>query len=247
MGGAIGDYDGDGDLDWFVSSVWDPNGLAEGGWGVSGNRLYRNAGGGVLEDATDEAGVRVGFWGWGTCFADFDNDGDLDLYHTNGYSFPKASEFEADPSVLFLSNGDGTFAEHAAELGLADTEQGRGVVCFDYDRDGDIDVLVSRNRGPLALYRNNGERAGHWLTVALRASPPNARAIGARIEIEAGGATRVGAVRAGSNYASQDPPEVHFGLGAAEVVEAITVTRPGGGTWTFGPVAADQRVVLDLD
>ena len=84
MGGAVGDYDRDGDLDWFVSSIHDPEDSGSEG-ARDGNRLYRNADGlGNFEDVTDEAGVRNGYWGWGSCFADFDNDGHLDLFHTNG-------------------------------------------------------------------------------------------------------------------------------------------------------------------
>ncbi len=246
MGSAIGDYDGDGDLDWFVSSIWDPDGVPEGLWGTSGNRLYENVGGGALVDVSEQAGVRRGFWGWGACFADFDNDGDLDLFHTNGFTFSLADEFHDDPSVLFLSNGDGTFSERAADLGLVDAGQGRGIVCFDYDRDGDVDILVQDNGGPMRLYRNNGALAGHHLTVALSAPPPNSRGIGARVEVTSAGVTRVGVLRAGSNYASQDPAELHFGLGDATTVEAIVVRRPGGQVSTFGPLGADQRVVLSL-
>src|SRR5262249_47058538 len=69
MGAAVGDFDNDGDLDWFISSVWDPDGIAEGFWKVSGNRLYSNHGDGTFADVTDAAGVRQGFWGWGSCFA----------------------------------------------------------------------------------------------------------------------------------------------------------------------------------
>ncbi|MEE8586457.1 MAG: VCBS repeat-containing protein, partial [Acidobacteriota bacterium] len=143
MGAAIGDYDHDGDLDWFVSSIWDPEPGESLGWGTTGNRLYRNRGDGTFEDVTTPAGVREGYWGWGSCFADFDNDGNLDLFHVNGF-FPPGRDgprigavFSEDPSRLFMSNGDGTFRERSLELGLEDTGQGRGLVCFDYDRDGD--------------------------------------------------------------------------------------------------------------
>ncbi|HTJ83878.1 MAG TPA: FG-GAP-like repeat-containing protein [Polyangiaceae bacterium] len=246
MGSAIGDVDGDGDLDWFVSSIWDPDGLPEGGWGTSGNRLYLNQGDGTLVDGTAAAGVRVGYWGWGACLADFDNDGDLDLFHTNGIGFREATDFFEDPSMLYISSGDGTFTDRAAELGVVDTGQGRGIVCFDYDRDGDIDILIEHNRGGLTLYRNNGAGVGHYFDVAVAAPAPNARAIGARIEITAGGKTRVGLVRAGSNYASQDPAEVHFGLGGVDAVDSVTVRRPGGSVTTFGAMPADQRVVLTV-
>jgi len=246
MGAAIGDVDGDGNLDWFVSSIWDPNGLPEGGWGTSGNRLYHNQGDGQLKDVTAFAGVRAGYWGWGSCLADFDNDGDLDLFHTNGASFPRSTEFYADPSVLFISNGDGTFTERAFELGIHDTGEGRGVVCFDYDRDGDLDILVQHNRGGLSLYENNGAKSGHFLDVALQAPPPNARVIGARVEVTAGDRTWVGVIRAGSNYASQDPAELHFGLGARTAIDSVVVRRPGGSTTTFGPMAVDERVVLSV-
>jgi hypothetical protein len=186
MGGAIGDYDGDGDLDWFVSSIWDPNGVAEGNWDVTGNRLYRNRGDGTFEDATDAAGVRVGYWGWGSTFQDFDNDGNLDLFHVNGFGradIPQTAEFVADPSVLFVSNGDGTFTERGAELGVADTDEGRGVVAFDYDGDGDLDLFVHNSEGPGRLYRNDEGNAGNWLDVVLHGRAPNTEGIGARVRV----------------------------------------------------------------
>ncbi|MFC3194574.1 FG-GAP repeat domain-containing protein, partial [Marinicella sediminis] len=81
MGSAVADYDNDGDLDWFVTSIWDPDGIPEGNWGITGNRLYENTGSGNFIDVTDAAGVRQGYWGWGACLADFNNDGHLDIYH----------------------------------------------------------------------------------------------------------------------------------------------------------------------
>src|SRR5262245_8361849 len=112
MGLAVGDYDNDGILDWFVSSIWDPDGPAGESWYASGNRLYRGRGDGTFDDVTDAAGVREGFWGWGSTFADFDNDGHLDIFHVNGwYSSDAAVQFLMDPSRLFVANGDGTFTE----------------------------------------------------------------------------------------------------------------------------------------
>ena len=127
MGAAVGDYDRDGDLDWFVTSIHDADGSSD--FGPTGNRLYRNIdGSGQFSDATEDAGVREGGWGWGTCFADFDNDGYLDLFQTNGWfveyvedaegELVETSQFVEDPSRLFMSDGDGTFSERASELGI---------------------------------------------------------------------------------------------------------------------------------
>lgn len=198
----------------------------------------------MLEDATDEAGVRVGHWGWGSCFADFNLDGHLDLFHVNGFPHKWAFEFHTDASVLYLNDGDGTFTERALELGIEDRGQGRGVVCFDYDGDGAIDILVANNRGPLRLYRNNGAGVGHHLVVTLAGPSPNTQGIGARVRVTIGEQTQMREIRAGSNYVSQDPAVAHFGLGAATVVDLLSVTWPDGEVTEQVGVAADQRLTV---
>ncbi len=229
MGAAIGDYDEDGDLDWFVSSIWDPNGVSEGFWDTTGNRLYRNRGDGTFEDATDAAGVRVGYWGWGATFQDFDDDGHLDLYHVNGWgdaAIPQTAEFVADPARLYVGNGRGAFVEQAATRGVADTGEGRGVVAFDFDRDGDLDLFVANNGGAPHLFRND-EVPGRGITLVLRGLAPNTEAIGALVDVQAGGTTKRRLVRAGSNFVSQDPAEVHVGLGDEPTAPATEVHWPG--------------------
>jgi len=242
MGAAIGDYDNDGDLDWFVSSIADPNGVSEGFWGTTGNRLYRNNGDGSFADATDAAGVRDGSWGWAATFADFDNDGILDLCQVNGYGpldDPAVAEFHSDATRLFVGRGDGTFEEDAAAVGAADRGQGRGVAAFDYDRDGDLDLLIANSEQAPRLLRNDGGADHHWLSVALRGGGANSEAIGARVSVRAGGVTQLREIHAGSNYASQDPAEAHFGLGDAVVVD-VTVRWPDGATTELPGVAANQ-------
>src|SRR5262245_56175315 len=247
MGAAIGDYDGDGDLDWFVSSIWDADGHAERNWGTTGNRLYRNRGDGTFDDATDAAGVREGDWGWGATFQDLNNDGQLDLFHVNGFGFPgdaETAQFLADPARLFVANGDGTFTERAMELGVADTLEGRGVVAFDYDGDGDLDLFIHNNGGPGRLYRNDGGNALHWLDVELRGRAPNVQAIGAHVRATVGDRTQLRELRAGTNYVSQDPMLAHFGLGAARRA-TVEVVWPDGARSVRDAVAADQRLVLE--
>ena len=83
MGTAIGDYDNDGDMDWFVTSIY----TLDVGGDHFGNRLYRNDGNGAFTDVTEVTGVDDGGWGWGSCFADLDNDGNLDIFHVNGWHY----------------------------------------------------------------------------------------------------------------------------------------------------------------
>ena len=250
MGSSVGDVDNDGDLDWFVSSIWDPDGVADGNWGITGSRLYRNNGNWAagrlgFEDATDDAGVRQGFWAWGSCFADFDNDGDLDLFHTNGFPAAPADEFFEDPSRLFLGDGTGSFTERSAEFGVDGTGQGRGVVCFDYDRDGDIDLFVANHSGPPRLYRNDGGNNANFLQLRLRGSGLNSEAIGARVNVRTGGITQLREIRAGSNYVSQNPTLAHFGLADAEIVDEVHVRWPNGEQTVLNNVAVNQ--LLDVD
>ncbi len=242
MGGSVADYDNDGDLDWFVSSIWEADGVPDGGWGVSGNRMYRNLGNGTFEDATDAAGVRAGHWGWGSSFADLNNDGHLDLLHVNGWPHPT---FDTDPAVVFVANGDATFTERALELGLADTGQGRGVACFDYDRDGDLDVFIANNSQPPRLYRNDGGNEQNHLVVRLNGLAPNTQAIGARIYVTHGSTTQMRELACGSNFLSQNPVEAHFGMGQVLQADEVRIRWPGGYESVLTGVAVNQT--LDLD
>ena len=248
MGAAIGDYDNDGDLDWFVSSIYDPNGTAEANWDVFGNRLYRNKGDGTFEDVTVAAGVDHGFWGWGSCFADFDNDGNLDIFHVNGFGFDEddlAAEFFEDPSRLFMSNGNGTFTEKAVELGIDDTGQGRGVVCFDYDKDGDIDIFIANNNQSPKLYQNNEGNTKNFLNIQLKGLPPNTEGIGARITITVDGNNQIRELRAGNNFVSQNPAYAHFGLNNAQNVSEVHVKWLDGEETSLTNISANQFLTIN--
>ena len=241
MGTAVGDYDNDGDMDWFVTSI---HNLDNVGGTRFGNRLYRNDGTGTFTDITDDSGVANGGWGWGACAADFDNDGSLDIFHVNGWIDGPSGDFTADRVRFYHARESGVFEELALMVGLDDTGQGRGVACFDLERDGDVDILIYNNSEEhLLLYRNDSENDNHYLSVRLTGAGTNTFGIGAHIAavVPAGG-RQVREMGGSNNYLSHNPYEVHFGLGATTQAD-ITVTWPDGSV-SMQTVQADQLVTI---
>jgi hypothetical protein len=246
MGSAVGDYDNDGDMDWFVTSIYRLEENTDDLLGY-GNRLYRNDGQGVFEDVTDEAGVADGGWGWGACFADLDNDGHLDIVHVNGWNQlddRAENDYTRDQIRLFHSNGDGSFSEQAEDAGLVDRGQGRGIACFDADRDGLLDILVANSdSNHLVFYRNTSDTENHYVTVKLESNGDNHFGIGARVSATTVDGTQVREIRIGNNFTSHNPAEAHFGLGEADQVD-IEVRWPDGSVSTQAGLAADQLVTV---
>ena len=246
MGASVGDYDNDGDLDWFVTSIAVPNPLSNPNDEIfSGNRLYKNQGDGIFEDVTITAGVRYGYWGWASCMMDFNNDGHLDIFHVNGWSHPNYSAYHSNPSRLFISTGNGDFIERAPHSNIIDTGQGRGLVCADFDRDGDIDILVANNNQPPSYYRNDTNNNLNYLHVKLKGIAPNTEAIGARIHISSSGTTQIRELQSGNNYVSQNPAEAYFGLGNTTTADVVNVTWPNGQTSTYENVTGNQFLILE--
>lgn len=246
MGSALGDYDFDGDLDWFVSSILTTTQEEPLQISTIGNRLYRNDAG-TFVDVTDEAGVADGGWGWGSCFMDFENDGDLDIYHTNGWrEQDEDGEFARDLSRAFVSDGEGKFEERASELRLNDPYEGRGVVCADFDRDGDTDILLlhTSTSESATLWRNDTD-GNNYLAITLRGEAPNTGAVGARIRIQSGGREQMREVNLASNYASHNPTDQLFGLGTANRVESLTVEWPDGSETFMRSLEVNQRLSLE--
>lgn len=245
-GQVLGDLDNDGDLDWFVSGVGVaaredlPSKYVGTDVGISGNRLMRNDGGGVLTDITDAAHVRVGGWGWGACIADLNLDGWQDIVQANGW---QGGVFERSATSVWLNAGAQGFFPAAGLLGITRAEQGRSIVCADFDGDGDIDILHVNNGAPPRLWRNNASSTGRqWLEVQLDGLAPNKMAIGAKIIVRSASTTQLREVTAGSSYLSQAPRRQHFGL-AKDTAAEITVIWPNQ-MRTVVSVAAGQLVKL---
>ncbi len=251
MGSALGDFDGDGDLDWFVTSIYDPDDTCATeacNWGITGNRLYRNDGGRTFTDVTDEFDVRDGRWGWGTSFIDHDNDADLDLVMTNGVDFPgsPSGAFVDDPMRFWENVGPGPWPEVAVSLGITDVGSGKGLLTWDYDADGDLDLLVINNASGALLYRNERGNENDWLRVHAQHAWGSA-ALGARVELlDAGGdVAQVQQIGASSGFLGQGERVAHFGLGpAAPASLSVRVHWPGGGEQLVTGLAPRSVVVV---
>jgi len=252
MGIAIGDYDHDLDLDYYITNI-------------GANKLMQNNGDGTFNEVGVAAGVDD-TWadvneteittGWGTAFVDFDNDKDLDLYVANGYITTPVNEPNAldDPDKLFSNNGDGTF-DNASTLAGLDASNGkcRGMAYGDYDNDGDVDVLVTvldPSVNPTyhtLLYKNDNNNTNNYLKVKLQGVKANRDGFGAHLIISAGGEKWVHEVTAGSSHFSQNTSIAHFGLGDVTNVESLEIIWPGGRQQWLHNVAANQMITVVED
>ena len=243
MGLAWGDGDGDGDFDLFVTHFSEDY-----------NTLYRNDGGGLFSDASYDANtaeVSMPWVSWGTGFHDFDNDGDVDLFVSNGHVYPIIDNYDVGTSypqrnAVLWNDGQGRFAEAddppGGDLGV--TRVSRGAAFGDIDNDGDVDVAVLNADDRPSLYRNDGGNGGHWLEVSVVGTHSNRDGIGARVQVTAAGRTQVREVMASYSFLSTSDLRVHFGLGAATAVDAVEIRWPAGGRQKLTGLAADQWLVI---
>ncbi len=250
MGSSTGDYDNDGDMDFFVTSIH-YDGPLNPGTGITGNRLYQNQGDGTFVDVTEVAGVRAGYWGWGSCFADFNNDGWQDIYHVNGWRKAGDVEFGNTPARMFINNQDGTFTEHSATLGVDDYSEGRGVTCFDYDKDGDLDILTANNSGAYQLFQNNlsqmNTNNAHWLNVNLKSNGTNSHGVGAVIQVITDEMTMTRDIQNSGNYLSANVLQAHFGLSSHSRAIQIIIKWPYGQITRLYGVTSNQFLTIDDD
>lgn len=241
MGVQAFDYEDDGDLDLFITHLRG-----------QGHVLFRWSGHGFV-DRTAPAGLSastLGDTGFGCGFADFDHDGDLDLYVGNGHVIleePFADEHQpyAQRDLLALQGDNARFERVSAARVLRGAALGstRGVALGDIDLDGDIDVLTTDCGGDLKLLLNEAQKRGSWLAVRVL-ERAGSDALGARVRLRAGGRDRWRILDMGSSYCSSQSPIVHFGLEASARVEELEVQWIDGTRESFGALAAERMHVL---
>jgi hypothetical protein len=244
MGIASGDFDADGDEDLFVTNIVGET-----------FALYVNDGHGIFEDARVRAGLSAptaAFTGFGTDWFDYDNDGWLDLFVANGaVNIVEAQRGERFPfrmrNLLFHNTGTGRFEDVSKAAGAAfeRAEIGRAAAFGDIDNDGDIDIVVTNNNGPVRLLLNQATHQHHWLGVRLQQPRGDPFAFGARVGLErAGRPTLWRRVRTDGSYLSASDARVHFGLGTSSDVSAVIVEWPGGTRERWSNVPADRLSTL---
>ncbi len=248
MGVSISDYDNDGDIDIYVTNIFEDGKY---------NTLLRNdTVSGVLSfaDVSAQAGVDNTNFGWGNTFLDVNNDGYLDLAVTNGWFNGIGYE---DRSHMFLNRGDNpvTFEDVSDRCGFNDNMWGWSLVSADIDRDGDLDLLQTTNLGgPFRILENRlfavASNTTNWLCIRPRQAHLNYWSIGAVVRVEAGGKTMTRVITAGMSQLGQEPAEAYFGLGRATTVDRIVIRWPLGHESVWENVPANQMLNLfdaDLD
>lgn len=225
MGLAVGDIDNDGDLDIFSSNM-------------RPHVLYVNDGSGRFTDEAAARGIAadspfIGS-GWGTAFADFDLDGDLDLVMADS----------GVPGLLYANDGTGYFTD--VSDGCGSGLHGYGLALLDLENDGDPDVVITDSVNlPIVLENiSPGNGGRNWLMVRPRGSYSNRDGIGARVWVSAGGVRQMREIHRGSSFKGISSREAHFGLGDAPVAGSVQVWWPSGMVLRLADVPANQLLTV---
>lgn len=210
------DFNNDGLLDMFVSDD-------------TYCSLYRNEGNGVYSDKAYASGlstVCAQFVGWSSTFFDYDNDGDADIFKTNG----ELKHLYGHEDQLLENIGNEKFSDVSLQRGEYFQKEyvGRGTCVGDYDNDGDLDVVITNLNDHCRFLRNNKGNANNWIMLSLEGTTSNRDGIGARIRIKADGKEQIAQKKSTTGYLSQNDPRIHFGVGKSEKIEMIEIKWPSG-------------------
>jgi hypothetical protein len=244
MGIDAADYDGDGLVDLCVTNYQNQI-----------NNLYRAVEPGrSYQDYARFAGITLGRApevAWGVGLVDLDHDGLRDLFIANGHLNPHVAEMNDSTTFpqrkrLFRNSGGGRFTDVSLAAGDAvkAPRVSRGAAFGDLDNDGDLDVVVLNSSGVPEVLRNDGGNRGSFCLVRLVGSGLNRDAIGARVQVTAGGRDQRAERRSSSSYLSASDPRLHFGLGAALRIDRIEVRWPDGQVEVHGPLPTNRLLTV---
>ncbi|MCI0722815.1 MAG: CRTAC1 family protein [Acidobacteria bacterium] len=236
MGIAIGDYDRNGLLDFYVTNMGSNFLLQQ----RSDHTFASMAGPAGVQRTRLEGFVQVG---WGAFFFDYDNDGWLDLYVVDGFLLALVTNSFTQPNGLYRNNQDGTFTDLSDLSGLGDRGRGRGGIYLDIENDGLLDVLVANVDQPAILYRNVGQ-GGNWLRLRLQGSQSNRDGIGAQIRVVTRGQSQLAEMMSGTSHMGGQGPFVQFGLGSARVADLLEIRWPSGAVQRFHNVPVNQILTI---
>jgi hypothetical protein len=234
MHGSIGDIDGDGLIDLMVTDL-------------KFGALYRNIGNGFFTDITEYSGVASHFTGkgqWAAMLFDYDNDGDLDIFSANG----TAEELILQYPLLLENTGKGIFQNVGFQRSVYFTEKrsGRGAAVWDYDDDGDLDIIVSHVdlKASASLLRNDGGNKNNWLGITLEGAHGPVSALGAKVTLESKNITQVKIHQPAKSYLSYSDPRMLFGIGKNKLVKHLSIRWPSGKTEIFSDLAVNQYIFI---
>ena len=249
MGVTVEDYNNDGFFDIYLTNIYD-NGLE---W----NPLYTNDGTGHYLDESIRLGIENADWAWGTEWFDADNDGDLDLYVVNGWSITKHPEYDATNTEnrLFVNRlantGTLSFIDASVTAGVNGRAEARSLITFDYDNDGDLDILVANyKQSPLPdvndswpyLFENTSPTK-NWIKLDLEGTDSNRNGFGATIKVVTGQRMQF-RHNDGVGFLSQSIRPIHVGLESATIADEIQVFWPSGRVDSYYNVPANQTIHL---
>jgi enediyne biosynthesis protein E4 len=243
MGVDFGDFNNDGWLDFYYTNS-----------SYQTNQLGLNMKTGSFGLKSYAMGHGETTWlevGWGTFFADLDNDGWEEIFVVNGHLYPEADRFDMglkykQRPLLFLNQGGKTFVEAKGAWGTALNEPrlSRGAAYGDIDNDGDLDILINNLDGPPTLLRNDGANRQSWLQVRCEGTASNRSAVGTRLTLRAGGNTQIREIKAGHSYGSKSDLRVHFGLGSAAEADELEIRWAAGKVQKLTKLRANQLLKL---